>query len=98
MTITAREIRSEVSESLTDLETGMTDKLNTAIEQTVEQISLVASRFNEDGSIKNTAGLVTTAEANKMFAFDSAGNLVSFIEQTASSIKIKAKILRWRDL
>ena len=91
MTITAREIRSEVSESLTDLETGMTDKLNTAIEQTAEQISLVASRFNEDGSIKNTAGLVTTAEANKMFAFDSAGNLVSFIEQTASSIKIKAK-------
>lgn len=91
MTITAKEIRSEVSKSLTDLEKGMTDKLNTAISQTAEQINLVASRFNEDGSIKNTAGLVTTAEANKMFAFDSKGNIVSFIEQTASDIKIKAK-------
>lgn len=91
MIITAREIRSEVSASLTNLETGMTEKLNTAISQTEEKINIVASRFNEDGSIKNTAGLVTTAEANKMFAFDSAGNLVSFIEQTASDIKIKAK-------
>lgn len=91
MIITAREIRSEVSKSLTDLETGLTDKLNTAISQTAEQIRIVANRFNEDGSIKNTAGLVTTSEANKMFAFDSAGNLVSFIEQTASQIKIKAK-------
>lgn len=93
MTITAREIRSEVSASLTDLETGMTEKLNTAISQTEAKINLVASRFNDDGSIKNTAGLVTTAEANKMFAFDSAGNLVSFIEQTASDIKIKAKFI-----
>lgn len=91
MIITAKEIRSEVSQSITNLETGLTEKLNTAISQTAEQIKVVANRFNEDGSIKNTAGLVTTAEANKMFAFDSAGNLVSFIEQTASNIKIKAK-------
>lgn len=91
MTITAREIRSEVSASLTDLETGFTDKLNTAISQTAEQIKVVANRFNEDGSIKNTAGLVTTAMANKLYAFDSNGNIVSFISQTASSIKIKAK-------
>lgn len=91
MVITAREIRSEVSKSITNLETGLTDKLNTAISQTAEQIKVVANRFNEDGSIKNTAGLVTTAMANKLYAFDSNGNIVSFISQTASSIKIKAK-------
>ena len=91
MIITAKEIRSEVSQSITNLESGLTDKLNTAISQTAEQIKVVANRFNEDGSIKNTAGLVTTAMANKLYAFDSNGNIVSFIEQTASSIKIKAK-------
>ncbi len=58
MIVTAREIRSEVSASLTNLETGMTEKLNTAISQTEEKINIVASRFNEDGSIKNTAGLL----------------------------------------
>ena len=93
MIITAREIRSEVSASITNLETGLTDKLNSAISQTAEQIKVVANRFNEDGSIKNTAGLVTTAMANKLYAFDSEGNLVSMIEQTPSSIKIKAEYI-----
>lgn len=56
-----------------------------------DKIEIVANRFNKDGSLANCAGLVTTADANTMFAFDANGNIVSFIEQTASSIKINAK-------
>ena len=61
------------------------------ISLTSKQITLISSRFNDDGSLRNTAGLVTTADANTMFAFDAEGNIVSFIEQTPSSIKIKAQ-------
>lgn len=54
--------------------------------------------FDENGVLKNQAGLVTTAMANKLYAFDADGNIVSMINQTASDIKISAKIYRWKDL
>lgn len=47
--------------------------------------------FDENGVLKNQAGLVTTAMANKLYAFDADGNIVSMINQTASDIKISAK-------
>ena len=89
--ITAEAIRSEVSKSITDLENDLTEKLETGINQTAEQIQIIANRFNDDGSLKNTAGLITTSEMNNLYAFNSEGNIVSVISQTASDIKIKAQ-------
>lgn len=88
--IEAGGIKQFVEGKLTDLENGLTDWKSTIIQQTSDQISVIASRFNPDGSLKNTAGLLTTAMANNLFVFDGEGNIVSFIEQTASNIKIKA--------
>ena len=87
-------LRSEFKQTVDGLRQEVTNSLsglNTSITQTSEQVQVVANRFNADGSLKNTAGLVTTATANKLYAFDASGNIVSFIEQTASDIKIKAK-------
>lgn len=87
-------LRSEFKQTVDGLRQEVTNSLsglNTSITQTSEQVQVVANRFNADGSLKNTAGLVTTATANKLYAFDAEGNIVSFIEQTASDIKIKAR-------
>ena len=87
-------LRSEFKQTVDGLRQEVTNSLsglNTSITQTSEQVQVVANRFNADGSLKNTAGLVTTATANKLYVFDASGNIVSFIEQTASDIKIKAK-------
>ena len=80
-----------MSKSVADLENDLTEKLETGINQTAEQIQIVANRFNDDGSLKNTAGLITTSEMNNLYAFNSEGNIVSVISQTASDIKIKAQ-------
>lgn len=61
-----------------------------SIVTTAKYAALMSAYFNEDGSLRNCAGLVTTAMANNLFVFDGSGNVVSLIEQTASAIKIKA--------
>lgn len=52
----------------------------TAIQQTNDSIVLVAARFNDDGTLKDTSGLVTTAAANvlfsNLFTTDDNGHLV----------------------
>ena len=52
----------------------------TAIQQTKDSITLVAAQFNEDGTLKDTSGLVTTAVANvlfsNLFTTDEDGHLV----------------------
>lgn len=73
-------------------------KFATLYEQTAERISIIAANFNDDGSLKNTAGLMTTAMGNNLFVFDSEGNLVSMIEQTAAEIKIKASQIEFEGL
>ncbi|MDL2243530.1 hypothetical protein LJB84_01655, partial [Bacteroidales bacterium OttesenSCG-928-J19] len=66
---------------------------------TKADMNLIASGlFDDEGNIVRGAGLVTTADANTMFAFDSEGNLVSFIEQTAADIKIKASQITFEGL
>lgn len=90
ITQTAKEIRIEVTEKIGESEQRITEAYTSLISATAKQVQILASRFNADGSLANTAGLVTTATANKLYAFDAEGNLVSFIEQTASTIKIKA--------
>lgn len=66
---------------------------------TKADMNLIASGlYDDNGNLAKGAGLVTTADANKMFAFDKEGNLVSFIEQTAASIKIKASQITFEGL
>lgn len=90
ISITAQGIRSEITEKIGESEQRITEAYTSLINQTAQRIEIVASRFNADGSLANTTGLVTTSMANTLYAFDANGNIVSFIEQTASSIKIKA--------
>lgn len=59
---------------------------------------ITSGLYDDNGNIVKGAGLITTAEANKMFAFDAEGNLVSFIEQTAAEIKIKASQITFEGL
>lgn len=66
--VTAQEIRAEVKAQITDLENGIAETYGTLIEQNAAQISILASRFNSDGSLVNTAGLVTTADFARLFA------------------------------
>lgn len=90
ITQTAGEIRLEVTQKIGESEQRITEAYTSLISATAKQVQILANRFNADGSLANTAGLVTTAMANTLYAFDANGNLVSFIEQTASTIKIKA--------
>ena len=66
---------------------------------TKADMNIIASgMYDDNGNLAKGAGLVTTAEANKMFAFDKEGNLVSFIDQTAAEIKIKASQITFEGL
>lgn len=85
ITQTAEEIRSEVN--------AMGDEigaLSTQISQTANSLSVIAINFNSDGTPKSGAGWLMTSDCNNLYVFDANGGLVSFINQTASSIKIKA--------
>lgn len=86
LSITASEIRAEVSELDTEL-----GNLSTVVSQTANTVSVIARNFNQDGSPKSGAGWVMSSDCNNLYVFDANGGMVSFINQTASSIKIKAE-------
>lgn len=60
----------------------------TAITQTNSAISAIAGRFNADGTLKEGAGWVTTAEANTSWV--RKDGIISAINQTAESVTIDA--------
>lgn len=60
----------------------------TALEQTNSSLSAIAGRFNPDGTLKEGAGWVTTADANTSWV--KKDNVISCINQSADSVKIQA--------
>lgn len=60
----------------------------TAITQTNASVSAIAGRFNADGTLKEGAGWVTTAEANTSWV--RKDGIISAINQTAESVTIDA--------
>lgn len=59
-----------------------------AITQTNSSISAIAGRFNADGTLKEGAGWVTTADANTSWV--KKDGVISAINQTAESVSINA--------
>jgi len=60
------------------------------IEVSAGKIEMLGLEFDEDGNLLKAAGLITTAQANNLYAFDADGNVVSMISQTPTEIKLKA--------
>ena len=58
---TTNEITSTVEKNKTDAE-GKLESLSSKISQNAKSIEIANSRFNEDGSLKNKSGLMTTAD------------------------------------
>ena len=58
---TTDEITSTVEQNKTDAE-GKLESLSSKISQNSKNIEIANSRFNEDGSLKNKSGLMTTAD------------------------------------
>lgn len=58
---TTGEITSTVEQNKTDAE-GKLESLSSKISQNSKNIEIANSRFNEDGSLKNKSGLMTTAD------------------------------------
>lgn len=88
-TITQKEFKSEY-ESYTNTNDTNISKMQSAITQNAESVSVVAKKFNDDGTLKNTSGLLTTADASGLFAVDGDGNLKSLVESSQEGVKIKA--------
>lgn len=61
----------------------------TAITQTNASVSAIAGRFNADGTLKEGAGWVTTADANTLWV--KKDGIISAINQTAESVTIDAE-------
>ncbi len=62
---TTDSITSTVASNKTDIE-GKVTSVETQITQTAEKVAVVAARFNDDGSLKNTSGLLTTADGTSI--------------------------------
>ena len=58
---TTEEIASTVEQNKTDAD-GKLESLSSKISQNAKSIEIANSRFNEDGSLKNKSGLMTTAD------------------------------------
>ncbi len=100
LVIKADSITAQVSSVTTALGDGIADTKNliTTVRQTAERVSVIGQIFNADGSIKEEAGLVTTAQLNKLYAIGDGGAIVSIIEQTPSDIRISAKNIQLEGL
>lgn len=61
ITQTAEEINVKIESNKTDAD-GNIEKLSSSISQNTKNIEIVNSRFNEDGTLKNKSGLVTSAD------------------------------------
>lgn len=77
ITQTAKGITTKV-DSLRDSVNGDVEHLQSQIIQNANGITVVANRFNSDGSLKNTSGLVTTSEYSGLFSryFKETGGVV----------------------
>ena len=64
------------------------DDTATALVQTNSSLSAIAGRFNADGTLKEGAGWVTTADANTSWV--KKDGIISAINQTAESVTIDA--------
>ena len=64
------------------------DDTATALVQTNSSLSAIAGRFNADGTLKEGAGWVTTADANTSWV--KKDGIISAINQTAESVTINA--------
>lgn len=84
---TSSELKSTISQL-----SGTVKTHTTQIEQNATSISTVASNFNSDGTLKNTSGLVTSADLTKIYALDNSGQVVnaSTLEVAPSSVKISS--------
>ena len=64
------------------------DDTATALVQTNSSLSAIAGRFNADGTLKEGAGWVTTADANTSWV--KKDGIISAINQTAESVTVDA--------
>lgn len=79
-----------LTSKFSSLENGLTEH-STTISQMGSRIDLVANKFDKDGNLVNTSGLLTKADGNNLYVLNSKGEIVSLIGQTGNAIKIKAE-------
>ncbi len=95
--VTQKEFKSEY-ESYTNANDTNISKMQSAITQNAESVEVVAQKFNADGTLANTSGLLTTADASGLFAIDGDGNLKSIVESSQEGVKIKADNIKLEGL
>lgn len=82
----------------TDRADALAYKYKTLFEQSEKLVKIAATNFDNEGNVLQESGILTSADGNQMYAFDSDGNLRSLIDQTAGEIKIKASQIKFEGL
>ena len=83
---TANQIQQQVSSLQTDVN-GNIQNLQSQITQNANSISVANSRFNSDGTLKNTAGLLTTADKASLVSKDYVDGKVISSAEISTMIK-----------
>ncbi len=83
---TANQIQQQVSSLQTDVN-GNIQNLQSQITQNANSISVANSRFNSDGSLKNTSGLLTTADKASLVSKDYVDGKVISSAEISTMIK-----------
>ncbi len=80
ITQSANQLQSQITSMQTDVN-GDIENLQSQITQNASGISVLSSKFNSDGSIKNTSGLLTTADKASLASKDYVdGKVISSAE------------------
>ena len=86
ITQTANQIQQQVSSLQTNVN-GNIQNLQSQITQNANSISVANSRFNSDGTLKNTAGLLTTADKASLVSKDYVDGKVISSAEISTMIK-----------
>lgn len=86
ITQTANQIQQQVSSLQTDVN-GNIQNLQSQITQNANSISVANSRFNDDGTLKNTSGLLTTADKASLVSKDYVDGKVISAAEISTMIK-----------
>lgn len=86
ITQTASQIQQQVSSLQTDVN-GNIQNLQSQITQNASDIAVTSSRFNSDGTLKNTSGLLTTADKASLVSKDYVDGKVISSAEISTMIK-----------